>query len=102
METASALSNYNQIQLERYRRMADRQEGRLRLIVVLTLFSFFEWFIICMSYYCEIPFWLIIVSVICVLLNGILIYWLGTLYFEVKKREKERRKKAFDTYKNRK
>ncbi|MCQ2311591.1 MAG: hypothetical protein MJZ64_07585 [Paludibacteraceae bacterium] len=101
MQTTSALSSINQIQLERYRRMADRQEGRLRLIVVLTLFSSFEWLLICMSYYCEIPVWLIFASTICVLLNGILIYWLATLYFEERKREKERRKQAFDTYKNR-
>lgn len=101
METVTALSHVNQIQLERYRRMADRQEGRLKLIITLTVFSSFECFIICMSYYCEIPIWLIIASAICVLLNGILIYWLGMLYFEERKREKERRKQAFNTYKNR-
>lgn len=101
MQTVTALSHVRKVERERVERMQACQEGRLRLMAILTSLSLVELFVICMSYYCVIPFWLIVLNVACLFLNFPLILWLGTLYFERRKREKERRKQAFDTYKNR-
>lgn len=101
METVTALSHVRKVERERVERMQACQSGRLRLMAILTGLSLVEWFIICMSYYVEIPFWLIILNVVCLLFNATLIWWLASLYFERRKREKEIRKQAFDTYKNR-
>ena len=73
----------------REKRIEGIQRGRVRTIAVLTLMSLVEWGVVCMSYYVDVPRWLIIVNVACVFFNVPLIWWLGGLWWEQRKREKE-------------
>lgn len=73
-------------------RISRIQANRLRLIGVLTLMSVVEFAVIYMSYYTEIPLWLLVASVVCVMFNAPLIWWLLSLWWEQRKRENQIRK----------
>ncbi len=75
-------------------RISRVQSYRLRLIGVLTLMSAVEWTVLCMGYYVEIPLWLMIASIVCIFFNMPLIWWLVSLWWEQRKREKMIRKQA--------
>lgn len=101
MSTVTALSHVRKVERERVERMQACQEGRLRLMAILTGLSLLELFVIGMSYYVNIPFGLIILCLVCILFNAPLIFWLASLYVERRNRESEIKKQAFDAYKNR-
>lgn len=79
---------------ERLRRTIQTQRGRIKIILTLSGMSAVEFATIIMSYYCTIPFWLIVVNIACIMFNFPLIYWLCHLYIERNKLEKERRNKS--------
>jgi len=76
----------------REKRIAGIQRNRLLVIGVLTLMTLIEWSVICMSYYTSVPLWLIVANVFCVLINPFLIWWLCSLWLDVRKRENQIRK----------
>jgi len=73
----------------REKRIAGIQRNRLLVMGVLTVMTLIEWSVICMSYYTSVPLWLIVANVFCVLINPFLIWWLGGLWWEQRKRNKE-------------
>lgn len=75
-------------------RISRIQSNRLRLAGVLTLMSLIEWAVTCMGYYVEIPLWLMIANIVCLMFNMPLIWWLMSLWWEQRKRDKEIRKQA--------
>lgn len=79
-------------------RISRIQSARLRLIGVLTFMSLIEFSTIGMAYYVEIPLWLMIASIICVVLNMPLIWWLCSLWWEQRQHEKELRRQQFNKY----
>lgn len=79
-------------------RISRVQSARLRLIGVLTFMSLIEFSTICMAYYVEVPLWLMIASIVCVVFNMPLIWWLSSLWWEQRKREKELRRQQFNKY----
>ena len=78
--------------MSRERKVATMQRKRVTTIAVLIFMTLIEWATICMSYYTFIPFWWLITNVICVMFNVPLIWWLCSLWLDVRKRENQIRK----------
>lgn len=73
-------------------RVATLQKYRLIAIGVLTLMSLVEWCVVMLSYYMAVPVWLVVVNIVCVFFNVPLIWWLSSLWLDVRKRENQIRK----------
>lgn len=80
----------------RERRVARVQRIRMQLVVVLTLMSLIELAVLCMGYYTEVPFWLVVLCIVCVLLNLPLILWLGSMWQDSRKREERIKKQMIN------
>lgn len=80
----------------RERRVARVQRIRMQLVVVLTLMSLIELAVLCMGYYTEVPFWLVVLCIVCVLLNLPLILWLCSMWQDSRKREERIKKQMIN------
>lgn len=80
----------------RERRVARVQRMRMQLVVVLTLMSLIELAVLCMGYYTEVPFWLMMLCVVCVFLNLPLILWLCSMWLDSRKREERIKKQMIN------
>lgn len=76
-------------------RVATLQKYRLIAIGVLTLMSLVEWCVVMLSYYMTVPVWLVVVNIVCVFFNVPLIWWLSSLWLDVRKREKAIQKRSW-------
>ena len=77
-------------------RVARVQRIRMQLVVVLTLMSLIELAVLCMGYYTEVPFWLVVLCIVCVFLNLPLILWLGSMWLDSRKREERIKKQMIN------
>ena len=71
----------------REKRVARVQRWRMQLTLVLTLMSLVELTVVCMGYYTEVPFWLMMLCIVCVFLNLPLILWLVSVWKDRRNRE---------------
>ena len=76
----------------REKRISRVQSMRLRLAGLLTVFSLIELAVLCMGYYTEVPYWLMVANIVCIFFNFPLIMWLMSVWNEQRKREDAIRK----------
>lgn len=93
------LSIKRETEQQRVARLTRTQQGRLKLMATLIILSVVEFGFVLASYYMYMPFFLICINIAFIILNAPLIWWLGSLYIEAKRKETERREQYFKRYK---